>query len=347
MECKGAEIMTQAISKPITDADESRLEWKSILAGSSRILALVILFIGISIASPHFLSVTNVLNVVRIASLILIVAFGEMVVILLGEIDLSVGAILTVSAIIAAGIIKGEVIPGTENLPYGVGILAGLAVGVFFGLLNGLLVSKVKLPSFIATYGMMFVANGAAIVAMGGYVIFNFDDGFRTLGRGYLGGIPIPVLLMAALALVLHFVLSQTGLGRAIYALGGNKSAAQLVGINRTKITIIAFMISGFCAAFAGILQVARLNAAEVAMGDFFLLPVVATVIVGGTSLSGGKGTVIDTIIGGLLFAFINNALTLLGVSSLWYYFSMGALIVLAVLVERLGRGADVIPSGH
>lgn len=330
----------------LAEAQETSTRWTSVLAGSSRLIALAVLFIAISIASPHFLSVGNIMNVVRVASLILIIALGEMVVILLGEIDLSVGAILTVSAIISAGIIKGET-TGTAGWHYVFGILAGLATGMFFGLLNGLLVTKVRLPSFIATYGMMFVANGAAIVAMGGYVIYGFEEDFRFWGKGFFMGIPMPILLMIAVAIVLHILLSQTALGRYIYAIGGDRKSARLVGIDQTKVTIIAYVISGFCAAFAAILHVARMNSAEVAMGDYFLLPVIATVIIGGTSLSGGRGTVLDTIIGGLLLTMINNALTLLGVSSQWYYFSMGALIVAAVMIGQLGRAVDIIPSGH
>ena len=338
--------MEQKLVEPLVEAQETPVQWTSILAGSSRLLTLFILFAAISILSPHFLSIGNIMNLVRVASLILIIALGEMVVILLGEIDLSVGAILTVSAIISAGIIKGEG-TGTSGWHYGFGILAGLATGVFFGLLNGLLVAKVRLPSFIATYGMMFVANGAAIVAMGGYVIYGFENDFRFWGKGFVLGIPVPILLMLALALVLHIVLSQTSLGRYIYAIGGDRKSAKLVGINETKVILIAYMISGFCAAFAAVLHVGRMNAAEVAMGDYFLLPVIATVMIGGTALSGGRGTVVDTIIGGLLLALINNALTLLGVSSQWYYFSMGALIVIAVMIGQLGRAVDVIPSGH
>jgi ribose transport system permease protein len=335
-----------AAREQLVEIGDTAAELKAVLAGSSRILALLVLFVAISIASPHFLSIPNLLNVVRVASFIIIIALGEMVVVLLGQIDLSVGAVLTVSAIIGAGIIHGDV-PGTENLHYSVGILAGLATGVFFGLLNGLLVTKVKLPSFIATYGMMFVAAGAAIISLGGYVIYNFEPEFRFWATGSVAGVPVPILLMVGLAVVLHFILSQTSLGRSIYAIGGNRHAAKLVGINETRVTIIAYMICGFTTAFAAILYTARLNAAEVAMGDFFLLPVIGTVIIGGTSLSGGKGTVMDTIIGGLLLTLINNGLTLLGVSSLWQSFAMGALIVIAVVVDRFATGVDVIPSGH
>jgi len=339
--------MKQIIArKSLVEAQETPVQWTSILAGSSRLIALALLFIGISLASPHFLSTGNIMNVVRVASLTLIIALGELVVILLGEIDLSVGAILTVSAIITAGVIKGEA-TGTADWHYGFGVLAGLATGVFFGLLNGLLVTKAKLPSFIATYGMMFVANGAAIVAMGGYVIYGFEDDFRFWGKGFFMGIPMPILLMVAVAVVLHFVLSQTAFGRYVYAIGGDRRSARLAGINQTQVIIIAYMISGFCAAFAAVLHVARMNSAEVAMGDYFLLPVIATVIIGGAALSGGRGTVPDTIIGGLLLAMINNALTLLGVSSQWYFFSMGALIVIAVMIGQLGRAVDIIPSGH
>lgn len=322
------------------------IDWKILLGASARIVALVALFVALSIASPSFLSVGNLINVLRVASLIIIMALGEMVVILLGGIDLSIGSVLTVAAIVAATLIKGEV-AGTENLHYSIGILAGLATGVFFGLLNGLMVTKVKLPPFIATYGMMFVAGGAAIISSRGYVIYDFEKDFRWWGTGSVASIPVPVILMVVLALVIHFTLSQTALGRSIYAIGGNRKAAQLVGINETRVTLIAYMISGFCAAFAAVLFVARLNAAEVAMGDFFLLPVVATVIIGGTSLAGGKGTVIDTIIGGLILAFINNALILLGVSSYWQSFAMGVLIILAVLADRFGRDIEIVPSGH
>jgi len=306
----------------------------SFLYRFSRVFVLVFLVTLLALVSPAFLTVTNTINVLRQASLAAILAMGETIVILTAGIDLSIGAVLTTSGIVAATVLK------IEGLPIWVGMLAGLSFGALVGLINGLMVAIVRLPPFVATYGTMWIASGLSVVFLRGYIIYDFSDAFRFIGKGYLLGIPMPIIIMAVVFLLLYFLMHRTTFGRAIYALGANREAAYLSGINVEKTLILAYTLSGFCAGMAGLLFVARLNAAEAMLGEPLLLPVIAGVILGGTSLIGGEGTVLGTLIGTLIMTIVVNGMNLLGIHSVWQQTVQGAIIVIAVVLDQWSRRA-------
>jgi ribose transport system permease protein len=300
----------------------------------SRVFALVFLVTLLALVSPAFFTKTNGLNVLRQASLAAILAFGETIVILTAGIDLSIGAVLTTSGIVAGTVLK------IEGLPIWVGMLAGLGFGAAVGVINGLMVAVVRLPPFIATYGTMWIATGLSVVFLQGYIIYDFDERFRFIGKGYVFGIPMPIIIMAVLYVIGYFLMHRTTFGRSIYALGANREAARLSGIKIERTLILAYAISGFCAGLAGLLFVARLNAAEAGLGESLLLPVIAGIVLGGTSLTGGEGTILGTLIGTLIMTIVVNGMNLLGISSMWQATVQGAIIIIAVLLDQWGRRA-------
>jgi ribose transport system permease protein len=306
----------------------------SFLYRFSRVFVLAFLVILMALVSPAFLTKTNSINVLRQASLAAILALGETIVILTAGIDLSIGAVLTTSGIVAGTVLK------IEGLPVWVGMLAGLGFGSLVGLVNGLMVAVVRLPPFIATYGTMWIATGLSVVFLRGYIIYDFDPRFRFIGKGYVLGIPMPIIIMAGMYLVFYFLMHRTTLGRSVYALGANREAARLSGIKVEGTLIKAYTISGFCAGLAGLLFVARLNAAEAGLGESLLLPVIAGIVLGGTSLLGGEGSIIGTLIGTLIMIIVFNGMNLLGISSIWQATVQGAIIIIAVLLDQWGRRA-------
>lgn len=293
----------------------------------TRLLALLLLATILSVTTPVFLRPQNAINVVRQASPMIIMAVGMTAVVLTAGIDLSVGAVLTLSSVLAAFVLK-------TNLPLVVGPVVGLAVGVFCGLLNGLMVSFIGLPPFIATYGMMWVAQGLALVFMKGNIIHDFDPTFRFIGAGSLAGLPMPVVLMLATVGLGSLTLRYTRWGHHVYAVGGNREAARSAGVPIQRTLVLAYALSGLLTAFAGLIYIARLNAAEQGTGDPLLLPTIAAVCIGGTSLFGGRGSVVGTVLGALIMMLLLNAMNLWGISSLWQSFAVGGLIILAVLVD-------------
>lgn len=304
-----------------------------ILYTGSRIFVLVLLCIVLGLATPAFLSGTNALNILRIASLMVILGIGETIVILTAGIDLSIGSVLTFSSVIAATAIKADI-------PLPLALASGLAVGAALGFLNGLMVAKVKLPPFIATYGMMWVAAGFAVVLLKGHVIYGFNDDFRFLGIGNLMGIPMPIIVMVILWIPAYILLRRSTFGRALYAVGANQEAARLSGVKKDQIVIMAYTLSGFLAAAAGLVFVARLNASEAGLGANMLLPTIAAVVIGGTSLFGGAGGIVGTMIGALIMTIVQNGMNLLGIESEWQGVVLGALIVVAVLLDQWARKA-------
>jgi ribose transport system permease protein len=214
-------------------------------------------------------------------------------------------------------------------------ILIGLAAGTALGLFNGLAVAKAKLPAFIVTLAMMTVARGFTLIYTNGRPISGFDETFRFLGAGYIGAIPVPVIIMFLLLIVIYILLKKTPLGRYIYAIGGNEKATKLSGINTDKIKIAVYALNGFLAAVSGIILTSRLNSAQPMAGEGYELDAIAAVVLGGTSLSGGSGTVIGTIVGALIIAVLNNGLNLLNVSSFYQLVAKGGVILLAVFLDR------------
>jgi len=292
-------------------------------------IGLLILVTVLSFMSPYFLTIPNLLNVVRQVSIIAIVSFGMTMVILTGGIDLSVGSMLAFSGAIAAGMIVNS------GLNVFLAIFIGLAAGTALGLFNGIAVAKAKLPAFIVTLAMMTVARGFTLIYTNGRPISGFNETFRFFGAGYLGRIPVPVLIMFILLIAIYILLKKTPLGRYIYAIGGNEKATKLSGINTDRIKIAVYALNGFLAAVSGIILTSRLNSAQPMAGEGYELDAIAAVVLGGTSLSGGSGGVVGTIVGALIIAVLNNGLNLLNVSSFYQLVAKGAVILLAVFLDR------------
>ena len=292
----------------------------------TRVAFLAALVVLLAIVSPHFLTTDNMVIVLRQAALQFLMASGLTLVVLTGGIDLSVGAVLGLAACVGAGFIAtGSVITG---------ILVALGAGLACGLVNGVLVAYVGIPSFIATYGMLWVAHGLGYVFMKGEVIHGFPAGFRTLGAGFVGGIPVPVLVGVALLIVLHVVLHLTRFGRALYAIGGNAVASRLIGISVGKNLVAVYALSGVLAAFAGLVVIARVNAADSGTGEELLLTAIAAVCLGGTSLFGGAGGIVGTAIGSLILALVVNGMNMLSIATFWQAFAMGVIVILAVFAD-------------
>lgn len=297
-----------------------------------RLVILIVIGVGISFISPYFLTSKNLVNVLAMSSIPIIFAFAQTIVILTGEIDLSIGAIMAISGVVSALIIKFLEVP----LP--LAVLAGLAVGGLMGYFNGLLISKVKLPSFIATYGLRIAITGFAIAILKGYVVYGYPENFRFVGVGRWGNIPVIIFVMLLVLVIMWVVLNRTTFGRRIYAVGANDEAAMMSGIDVGKTKILVFVIAGVLAACAGILQVSRLNAAESSSGAAMLLPAIAAVVIGGTSMFGGEGGVIGTVIGALIMNVIQNGLNLIGAPSILQQFIVGLIILFAVIVDQTVR---------
>jgi len=294
----------------------------------SRILVLIVLVVVLSVISPSFLSVSNIVNILRQTALAFVLAAGMTIVILTGGIDLSMGSVLGLAGCLGAMLIKAH---GNA-----IGILGALAVGLFFGLINGSMVVYVGLPSFLVTYGTMQIARGLAIGVMRGNVIWGFAPSFRSLGAGAFMGIPNLVLSGLGVFVVMHFILNYTTFGRKIYLVGDNARAAIHAGVNVKITTLSVYAIAGIISAFSGLMYVARLNSAEAGLGNLFELDAIAAAVMGGTSIAGGRGTVFGTVIGALIITLLRNVLNLLGVSSLWQPFVIGLCIVLAVLMDQI-----------
>lgn len=296
---------------------------------------LILLCIIMSFSSPYFLSLTNLMNILRQSSLIGIVAAGMTFIIITGGIDLSVGSVLSLSSCLTAGMIV--------NYAWNIwaAIILGLLIGAVFGLINGLLITQIPLPPFIATLGIMGVARGLAFVYTGGAPIYTFPESFKFIGQGMIGVMPFPAVLMLLVYLVFFLLLKRTKLGRYSYAIGGNEEAAILSGISTRRYKAVVYAMTGFLSALAGLVLAARLDAATSVAGDGFELDVIAAVVIGGTSLSGGQGGVIGSLIGALIMGVVRNGLNLLLVSSHWQRVILGLIILAAVTVDVLRKKSN------
>lgn len=295
----------------------------------SRLAALIILVVVLSLISPHFLSLNNLTNVFRQAAVQFVMAAGLTLVVLAGGIDLSVGAVLGLAACLAASLINGGDVA--------VGVLVALSVGLGCGLANGALVTLVRIPSFMATYGMLWIAQGLAVIFMKGDTVYGLPAGFRIISTGFFLGIPLPVWIGLALMLLLHGLLHTTVLGRSIYAIGGNPAAARLSGMPVRLRLIAIYGLSGLLSGFAALIVIARINSADSSLGEELLLPAIAAVCLGGTSLFGGVGGIVGTAVGSLILAIILNGMNLLGVETYWQAAVTGAIILLSVLADQIG----------
>jgi ribose/xylose/arabinose/galactoside ABC-type transport system permease subunit len=323
----GMTDQTEAEGSPV-DFRRRPTNWTGLLARSSNVLALVILIVVASILSPYFLSPRNIFNVLRGASMIGIVAIGMTFVILNRGIDLSVGSIVGLAAVLAA-----------TCAPYGVlpAIVVALGVGLALGVVNGLMITLLNLQPFIATLAMLIFARGLVFVHTDGsnVVIENPSPAFQFFGSGYIGPVPTPVVLLIVTWILAAWVLRYTVFGREIYAVGANEEAARLSGINVKRNKVLVYSVSGLLAGFAGFILASRLTVGEPNGGTLFELDAIAATLIGGTTFDGGVGGVGGTLLGVLILAFLSNVLNLLNISPYSQMLLKGVIIVLAVVVSE------------
>ncbi|MCP1144402.1 ribose ABC transporter permease [Lysinibacillus endophyticus] len=302
-------------------------EWLSKLGP---LFGLILLIIVVSILNPSFLSIANIFNVLRQVSISAIIAFGMTFVILTGGIDLSVGSTLALTGAVAASLLAGGMDP---FLTMGIALLLGLILGM----VNGVIITKGKVAPFIATLATMTIYRGLTLVYTEGRPISGLGDhySFQLFGKGYFLGFPVPVVTMVIAFIILWFILQKTTFGRRVYAVGGNEEAAKLSGINADRVKIAVYAITGFLAALSALILTSRLNSAQPTAGESYELDAIAAVVLGGTSLNGGKGWIFGTLIGALIIGVLNNGMNLIGVSSFWQQVVKGIVILLAVLMDR------------
>jgi ribose transport system permease protein len=306
---------------------------KRLFAANARqfgtLAVLIVLGTVISCLTPYFLTVPNLLNVAQQTVINAIVAVGMTFVIISAGIDLSVGSMLAVSGVVLATVLQA-------GAPAPVAILAGLAVGLVGGTINGLLITLGRLPPFIATLGMMSMARGAALLTTQGRPVSGFSPGFRWIANGQVLSIPAAVILMLVVYAAAHFVLRRTKFGRYVFAIGGNEEAALLSGVPVRLYKISIYAVAGLLAALASVVLTARLNSAQPIAGINYELDAIAATVIGGTSLMGGEGSVLGTLIGALIMGVLRNGLNLLGVSSFIQQVVIGAVIICAVLLDTI-----------
>lgn len=305
------------------------------------LLALGLMVAALALTTDSFFTVGNGLNVLQQICVNLCLSIGMTMIIVSGGIDLSVGSILAFSGAVAAGALtKGFSVPGTDLLvefTTSGSILIAIAVGAALGWFNGMVITRFKLPPFVATLGMLSVARGLTMLWTGGFPINNLGDGFGYMGTGRLLGVPMPVWIAGSLVVVFMVVMKRTQFGRQVYAVGGSERAATLSGLNVKRIKLLVYMIGGGLAGVAGLLVTSKLNSAQPNAGMSYELDSIAAVVIGGTSLNGGRGTIIGTVLGCLIIGVLNNGLVLLGVSAVWQQVIKGLVILVAVAVDKMG----------
>ncbi len=304
------------------------------------IIALVIMCIILSFLSDRFLTAENTWNVMRQISVNMVISVGMTLIILTGGIDLSVGSILALSGAITAGMLKFGA--GLESINLYIGftllgaLVGGTLVGTFLGWFNGIAITRFKVPPFVATLAMLTIARGLTMLWTGGFPITGLGEDMAFIGTGWFFGIPMPVWISAVIVLGAVILTKRTQLGRHIYAVGGNETAAKLSGLKINRIKIIVYSIAGALAGIGGIIVTSRLDSAQPNAGAGFELDSIAAVVIGGTSLNGGRGTIMGTVQGALIIGVLNNGLVLLNVSPFWQQVIKGFVILLAVVVDKI-----------
>jgi ribose transport system permease protein len=291
------------------------------------LIALLIMSFALSFVSDFFFTFSNMINIARQVSLNAIIAVGMTLVILTGGIDLSVGSIVALSGTIASSLMA-------NGANMWIAILIGILIGGIAGLINGLTITKLNVPPIITTLAMMTAARGIALVYTNGYPISNLPDSFVFLGRGYLGPIPVPAIIMLVIYILGYILLTQMKVGRYIYGLGGNEEAVHLSGINVNRTKILVYVICGLVSAVSGLILASRLNSGQPLAGSGFEMDAIAAVIIGGASISGGEGTMIGTLIGALIINILNNGLNLMNVNPYSQMIVKGVVLAAAVAIR-------------
>ncbi len=310
---------------------ERRAQVRGYVREFGLVISFALLCIAVALLSNRFLTVGNILNVLRTSAINGVISVGMTFVILTAGIDLSVGSLAALSAVVAA--------TAVERMGFApAAIFLGLAVGLVFGAINGWLTITLRIPPFITTLGMLTMARGLAQVFTQGQPITGFPDDFRFLGAGLLGPIPLPIVVALLVFALGYFVLTRTTLGRYIYALGNNPVATDLSGIDTNRVIILVYAITGLLSALAGLLLIGRLDSAAPTLGVGYEFDSITAVVVGGTNLFGGQGGLGGTLLGVLIIGVLNNALNLLNVNALWDQVVKGVVIALALLIYQRAR---------
>jgi inositol transport system permease protein len=342
------------IETPVAKSASRKVNIADFLSKFAPVLFLLLLMFIFAVLKPQFLAPNNLFNVMRQVSITGLIAIGMTFVILTGGIDLSVGSLLALAGMAAAIMAKGTnantlSLDTTQTVGYGVGAaaLVAILVGIAGGLLQGLTITKLGVPAFVVTLGGMTVFRGVTLLLSNGGPISTFDESYRFWGQGKIPvefltravgtpiEIPVPVIIFLLFALLAHIILRHTQYGRHVYAIGGNREAARLAGLNVNLITLSVYIIVGFFSGLGGFVLSSRLNSSEAVAGIGYELTVIAAVVIGGTSLFGGEGRVLGTVIGSLLIGVLINGLVLLNVSSYIQQIVIGVIIVLAVAFDR------------
>lgn len=302
---------------------------KHFLSEYGVLLALALLVITLSLLNPSFLGFQNIMNLLRQTSINAILAIGMTYVILSRGIDLSVGSILAFSGIITASFV------GVESPNLVLGITLGVGAGVLLGLFNGITIAKFRVTPFIATLGTMAIARGLTFIYSDGQPISNLDKSFLFIGGGQIAGVPFPVWITIILSIIFSILLYKTTFGRFVYAIGGSENAAKVSGIKVDRSLISVYCIMGLLAGIAGVILTSRVSAGLPQAGSAYELDAIAAVVIGGTSLMGGRGRLWGSLVGAVIIGVLNNGLDLLGVSSYWQQVVKGAIIILAVMLDR------------
>ena len=323
--------------KAETQVQARGMNWRNLVARPEFgvFLILLVLVVALTTSTDTFLTATNLSNILRAFSWIAISAFGQCMVIITAGIDLSVGSVMAISGLATAMVL-------VRGVPVPLAVAGGLLTGLIVGLLNGLMITKGKLPPFIATLGSLLMFRGLCYGLTGGWPVRDLPQSFRNLGQidvniaGF--GIPVPFLFALALAVITSLFLTRTMWGYRIYAVGGNETATRLSGISTDRVKILVYSLCGFLTAVGGILMTARLGVAAPTAANAYELDVIAAVVVGGTSLMGGEGTILGVLLGAAFMQVLRNGLVLWGVSAYWLQAVQGLIIVSAIMLDQLRK---------
>ncbi len=310
----------------------NKLNAKNILKESAVLIVLIVMCIVFAILAPNFRTFANLITVLRQISMLGIVSVGMMFVLISGGIDLSVGSMLSIVGVVTSmSVVNWGLNPALS-------IIIGLLVGTGLGLWNGYIITSTGMPPMIATLGMQILIRGLGFIICGGASVYGLPKSYKFFGQGYLGPIPIPVIFMIVILVISGFVLNRTYIGRYFYAVGSNKEATRLSGLDTKKIQILAYTASGFLTAIAGIIMMSRVNSGQPKAGDGFEMDVLTACVVGGVSISGGEGKITNVLVGALIIGVLSNGLIIVGVSEYWQQVAKGAVLVAAVGFDSIQR---------
>lgn len=317
------------------------LTYKNNLKRFQSLIALVVLCLVLSFLTDKFFTAANGINVLRQVAVNVCISTGMTLIVLTAGIDLSVGSVLALCGAITAGLLKNGIQIPSADLYIGFtilgAILGALVVGSLLGWFNGFVITKFKVPPFVATLAMLTIARGFTMLYTEGHPISNLGEKFAVIGAGSFLGIPVPVWIATVVVLLAVFITRKTKLGRYIYAIGGNETAAKLSGIRINRVKLTVYSLGAALAAIGGIIVTSRLDSAQPNAGMSYELDAIAAVVIGGTSLNGGRGSVWGTVIGAVIIGVLNNGLVLLNVSPFWQQVVKGGVILLAVIIDKIG----------